>query len=201
MSRIWSLAAAGGLAVLAIAAAAPAQAASVVFTGARENVNPLTPLGVGRCGPGRRTVTIAPGAISSTGTSNLGDFTSTQSHCITPPLPTSIDEGEFSYDFAAGDSFFGTYTGFVALTATPGLFDATENLVITGGTGRFLGATGAVTTHGTLQFVNGNGVYSGDISGRLDAPGIPEPASWALMILGFGATGAGLRRSRRQVFA
>jgi hypothetical protein len=28
------------------------------------------------------------------------------------------------------------------------------------------------------------------------APGVPEPASWALMILGFGASGAALRRRR-----
>jgi len=28
-------------------------------------------------------------------------------------------------------------------------------------------------------------------------PGVPEPAAWALMILGFGATGAALRRTRR----
>jgi hypothetical protein len=27
-------------------------------------------------------------------------------------------------------------------------------------------------------------------------PGVPEPAAWTLMILGFGAVGAGLRRRR-----
>lgn len=32
-------------------------------------------------------------------------------------------------------------------------------------------------------------------------PGVPEPASWALMILGFGATGAAMRRRRAAVFA
>jgi hypothetical protein len=35
------------------------------------------------------------------------------------------------------------------------------------------------------------------VIGRTDVgPGIPEPSAWALMILGFGAVGAGLRRSR-----
>ncbi|HMC96002.1 MAG TPA: PEPxxWA-CTERM sorting domain-containing protein [Polyangia bacterium] len=28
---------------------------------------------------------------------------------------------------------------------------------------------------------------------------VPEPASWALMIIGFGGLGAGLRRTRRNV--
>ena len=60
---------------------------------------PLAPLGVGRCGPGRSTVSIQPGPGSSTGTSNFGDFTSTQSHCITPPVPAPFDSGEFTYNF------------------------------------------------------------------------------------------------------
>ena len=32
-------------------------------------------------------------------------------------------------------------------------------------------------------------------------PGVPEPAAWALMILGFGATGAAMRRRRTMVAA
>lgn len=32
-------------------------------------------------------------------------------------------------------------------------------------------------------------------------PGVPEPASWALMIAGFGAVGAAMRRQRRAAFA
>jgi len=44
---------------------------------------------------------------------------------------------------------------------------------------------------------NGNDFALDDISLTTQAPGgIPEPASWALMILGFGATGAALRRRR-----
>jgi hypothetical protein len=30
-----------------------------------------------------------------------------------------------------------------------------------------------------------------------DPPGVPEPATWAMMLLGFGAAGTALRRSRR----
>jgi hypothetical protein len=31
-----------------------------------------------------------------------------------------------------------------------------------------------------------------------DPPGVPEPATWAMMLLGFGAAGTALRRSRRR---
>lgn len=35
---------------------------------------------------------------------------------------------------------------------------------------------------------------SGTLLSAANAPGVPEPASWALMIAGFGLTGAMLRR-------
>jgi hypothetical protein len=177
--------------------ATPAAAGVVVITGTRQNVNPLNPVGVGRCGAGRSTVNIQPGPGSSTGTSNFGDFTSTQSHCLTPPPPASFDSGVFTYNFASGASLFGTYSGALSLGPSPGVFDAVENLVVTGGSGEFLGATGEITTMGTLQFIHGNGVYSGALSGLLDAPGVPEPANWALMTMGLGLAGATLRRRRR----
>ncbi len=43
----------------------------------------------------------------------------------------------------------------------------------------------------------GNGSYSGTLSFAMGA--VPEPASWAMMIIGFGGIGATLRRRRGQV--
>jgi len=183
----------------ALAAALPTAASATVYTltGARQNVNTLNPLGVGRCGPGRSTVDIQPAAPgSSTGTSNLGDFTSTQSHCITPPLPASFDSGLFTYTFAGGDTIFGTYTGTVSLSGTPGVFDTIENLIVTGGTGQYLNAIGAITTTGQLQFIAGSGVYSGAVNGRFDTSAVPEPGVWGMLIVGLGLTGAMLRRRK-----
>ncbi|QIK79131.1 PEP-CTERM sorting domain-containing protein [Sphingomonas piscis] len=50
-------------------------------------------------------------------------------------------------------------------------------------------------------FVNGttgpsrNGSFGGNL--ELSAPAVPEPATWAMMLVGFGAIGASVRRSRR----
>lgn len=159
------------LAVLAaMFAVSPAISQSLPFTGTRENVNPVTPPG-GRCVPPYfSTVDIAPGALSSTGTSNISAFTSTQSHCITSPPPTSLVDGQFTYTFEAGDTIFGTYSGNVAASGTPGTFNAVENLIITGGTGRFVGASGTIDSNGVLQFANGNGIFQGALSGSVLAP-------------------------------
>ncbi len=191
-----------GLALLGtLAVAAPATAGTVALTGTRANLNPLLPPGSGRCAPMYfNTVVIAPGNLSSTGASNLGSFTSTQSHCLLSAPPTAIVDGIFTYDFGAGNTLFGTYTGNVAASGTPGLFNTVENLVIGGGTGRFLEAAGTITTAGQLMFVMQGGMmlgnYSGTVNGTLTAAGIPEPAAWAMMIAGFGAIGGRARRRR-----
>lgn len=193
---------AAALALAGIAAtAAPAGAATIAITGTRANLNPLLPPGSGRCAPTYfNTVVIAPGNLSSTGSSNLGDFTSTQSHCLISAPPTAIVDGLFTYDFGLGDTLFGTYTGNVSASGTPGLFDTIENLIVTGGTGRFLDATGAISTAGQLRFVMQDGrmlgQYAGTVNGTLDIAGVPEPASWAVMIAGFGAVGGAVRRRR-----
>jgi choice-of-anchor C domain-containing protein len=60
-------------------------------------------------------------------------------------------------------------------------------------------ADGASTT---ISFASGNGgdncCYGAAID-NVGVTGVPEPAAWALMILGFGAAGATLRRRRAAV--
>lgn len=161
-------------------AAVPAMGQTIDFEGTRENVNPLSPPGTGRCSPPYfNTVEIHPGAVSSTGTSNVGTFVSDQSHCIDSPPPTATRDGEFTYTFAAGDTITGTYTGNVTAGSTPGVFDAVENLVVTGGTGRFAGATGTITGSGALAFANGNGTYSGALTGSIVATATTATGNYA----------------------
>lgn len=53
----------------------------------------------------------------------------------------------------------------------------------------------------TLSFqLSSNGTPSGLMVSASEAvAGVPEPATWAMMLLGFGALGVALRRSRRKV--
>jgi hypothetical protein len=158
------------LCLVASLLATPVAAQTLEITGTRENANPLSPPGSGRCAPAYfNTVDIAPGATSSTGNSNLGTFTSTQSHCIVTAPPTAIADGAFTYTFSTGETLTGTYAGSVDATGTPGQFLATENLVFTGGTGRFTNASGTITDNGPLSFANNVGVFKGTIAGTINA--------------------------------
>lgn len=189
-----------GLALLITPQAASAKI--VEFTGTRQNVNFLLPPGTGRCAP-LNTVNITPTGPSSSGTSNFGNFVLTNSHCIAGPPNAAtpvrpLTDGQFLWEFDAGDTLFGTYVGEAVWDA--GVVTGSEDLTVLGGTGRFLGATGQLFSRGTLSFgaVDGRpvGIFEGTVEGRLDAPAIPEPASWAMMIAGFGAVGCCARRRR-----
>ena len=182
------------LAAIAFAAAAgPASAATVMFTGAGYNTNPPAQPG-GRCAP---ALTVSIGPPTAVGSSNFGGFVPTQSHCLNGPPPVSYYDGLFDFAFAAGDSLFGVYTGVLSASGTAGLFNNLQEFVATGGTGRFLGASGDFTGTGTVQFLPG-GLAEGRLTfeGVLDAPGVPEPAPWLTMILGLGAAGLAFRRRR-----
>lgn len=182
-----------------------AQAATIEFSGTQSYVNILNPPGTGRCAPAfAATVDIEPGRLSSSGTSNLGNFASTQSHCIVSAPPTSIEDGIFSFAFEAGDLLTGTYTGEITESATPDLFDfdLVEEFLVTGGTGRFLNATGTLTVTGSfIRDFNPQGPgfvtdFNGSFRGLLDLQAIPEPATWATMIFGLGLVGQVIRRRR-----
>ena len=188
---------AGVCLALALPFGGATHASVVTFDAMRENVTPLVGAPGGRCGAAI-TVVLAPGALSSTGTSNFGNFTLSESHCIPGPPPNPFDQGIFQWAFDDGSTLFGAYTG--ALTAPPALgpFVLAETHVIGGGTGRFLGASGSLASIGTVRLgvVDGQRVSigAGRITGSIDAPAIPEPGTWTLLIIGFGAAGVALRK-------
>lgn len=161
-----------------LAIAPPVSAAVVTFSGTRENVNPGTVPGTGRCVPPYfSTSVITPGNFSSTGTSNFGTFTAALSHCNLGPTPSAYVDGLAFLDFAAGDSLFAAYTGSTSLTAVPGVFAGQQEWTVTGGTGRFLNASGVVSHVGTLRVGLFEGVrvgiYDGSFEGLLNLPAIP----------------------------
>lgn len=189
------------------AAAGPSQAGTVVFAGTQSNTNAPAALG-GSCP--NLTVSIANVApFFSTGTSNFGTFSTTQSHCLDsgPPLAPGAAavpyyNGQFDYLFADGDTLFGHYSGTLTNAGSPGVVSNSQLFDVTGGTGAFEGASGSFTGLGVISFAPGRPPISNiRFSGSIDAPGIPEPDAWALMLIGFAGLGSILRRARRPVEA
>ena len=173
----------------------PCEAATVSFAGSYSQQNPPSAAS-GRCAPARRTVTYGPAIAPVAGTSNLGSFLPSGSHCI--DLATgAYGDGLFSFDFGLGDALDGTYSGALTPTADPRQFANLQNFLVTGGSGRFAGATGAFTGIGTVTFAMGALPSAFEtISGTIDIPSIPEPSAWASMMLGFAAIGLARRRMR-----
>ncbi|HXA39338.1 MAG TPA: PEPxxWA-CTERM sorting domain-containing protein [Phenylobacterium sp.] len=60
---------------------------------------------------------------------------------------------------------------------------------------------GTIKAHFRSFSTDGVGPLLDNVSVDVTGGGVPEPAGWALMILGFGATGAALRRRRTVVAA
>jgi hypothetical protein len=187
---------------------APLQAATVSFgyIGA-DRTAPTTVPGQGqliRVTDGVGSFSFEPpslvGQSGTFGLSDLVDFTLDTSTLFTfsqvnpSGFPSS---GFFSYGLADLTSFSATFAN-GALTA---LSFATNALspISSDGNGNFglqsfrvtgLGPDGASTSNGDFQLLT---------SGQLEIAAVPEPATWALMIIGFGMIGGTLRARRRQV--
>ena len=183
-------------ALIALAFGAPlsATAATLAFTGTEMNDTP-PPTMSALCSPGQVRVAFSPATATESAHSNFGDFTLTMGHCLSLP-PTSYSGGVFDFTFAAGDDLFGTYSGFFSPTGVANILNNTVNFVATGGTGRFLGASGMFQGIGTLDRSVPRPLNNSVLSGTLDLPAVPEPATWISMILGFGFAGAALRGRR-----
>jgi hypothetical protein len=79
-----------------------------------------------------------------------------------------------------------------------GIVDNVQHFVITGGTGLFANATGSFLGTGEIHFASGPPTATLTISdGVIKVASVPEPASWAMMVGGFGLIGGVMRRLRR----
>lgn len=189
-------------AVAGVALTSPVAAASLPFAGTFNNTNPPAAPG-GRCAG--LTVNIAPVApFYSTGTSNFGEFSSVQSHCLNAGPPVAIGaadvpylDGLFTFSFVSGATLSGTYDGLLSNAGTMGLIDNIQHFVITGGTGLFADATGSFLGTGNIRFGNGPPAATLTISdGVINVGAVPEPATWAMLTTGFAAAGLALRRRK-----
>ena len=109
-------------------------------------------------------------------------------------LSTGLDHGTFTWTFANGDTLFGMMfedDTTVDFSTNTGPF--TQTLTFTGGTGGLAGITGITSGEGSLA-PTGFTISGG---GTLQQAAVPEPATWAMILMGFGGVGALLRNQRR----
>lgn len=133
------------------------------------------------------------GVATGSGSSNFGSFS--YSHTVCTQGATGPVTGSFLVDFGV-DELLGTLNGSSVATATAGIFDQTFLFLITGGNGRFDGATGSFNSIGTVDARTRPSQLSFTFGGLVNVPPVPEPSTWAMMLVGFGAIGVGLRRRR-----
>jgi len=119
------------------------------------------------------TVTVTPldpplasVVIDATGTATrFGRFSLAVPHMVNQAMRT----GGGTYVFTApnGDTLTASFTGQATLVS-PGILSTTEAATITGGTGRFAGATGGFTA--TRLFVVATGITTGSFDGAINLP-------------------------------
>lgn len=174
-------------AALVLACAHPVIAQLIPFSGtlsAIANVGPDP-----TCAPA-----LFRGNATGSGTSTLGAFNYIHSTCLSGPGPVT---GSFAFDFG-DDGFAGTLAGVASPNPLiPGTSTPEFTYTISSGSGRFVPASGSFVATGLIDPRNGPTILSFNFLGRVGA--IPEPSTWALMLLGFGATGWSFRQRRRQV--
>jgi hypothetical protein len=119
---------------------------------------------LGPCGTGGIVVDV-------TGTGHptqLGNYGAHYSECLLPATGT-VRDGSFTLTAANGDMVFGTYGGQAFPTDDPNVLAYEDPGVITGGTGRFAGASGIVTQSGLANLATGE--YEGTLTGSVSSPG------------------------------
>ena len=105
--------------------------------------------------------------VEATGkATHLGQFTLDIPHIVNRANGTAV--GSYEFTAANGDKVYAEFTGIATPTATPGVLYIEETATITGGTGRFAGATGSFTGERLYDTIAGTtiGSFEGTISSR-----------------------------------
>lgn len=85
---------------------------------------------------------------------HLGRFTLTGPHRVNLAATVATAVGTFELTAANGDTLRASFTGLGTPTATPGIASIVETATITGGTGRFAGATGSFIVERIVDLIN-----------------------------------------------
>jgi hypothetical protein len=121
------------------------------------------------------TVTVTPltppfvaADVEATGNAtHLGEFTLDIPHIVNRAKMTA--KGTYVFTAANGDEVHADFDGYSTLTDVPNVLAIVETATITGGTGRFAGATGSFTTYRLFDRVSGETI--GYFEGTISSPG------------------------------
>jgi hypothetical protein len=106
--------------------------------------------------------------VEATGTAtHLGQFAMISEHLVNTVARTAA--GTFEFTAANGDKVYAQFTGQARPTATPGVLAIEETATITGGTGRFAGASGDFIVQRLYDRVAGT--TTGSFRGNITSPG------------------------------
>lgn len=165
------------------------------------------------------SASIATAAVTVTSSTGLNDPNpTTASSVVTDGSLTTINFGQnpvsnptFSGSFAFNNTLADLYN-IVISSSTPGISFTSATITGPGGvlslfpfpdstSLKLANASLGVGTY-TFAFAGNNANVGGALTGNvtISAP-VPEAATWAMMILGFGAMGIAIRRRRRPVLA
>ena len=92
---------------------------------------------------------------------------------------TNTDIGSIAFTAANGDILTADYTGQGSTTATPGVLSIVENAFISGGTGRFAGATGTFRITRLFEFATLK--TAGSFDGTISSPGAKQASLSAVV--------------------
>lgn len=138
-------------------AARAAEEKEVPFKGTLEGTVTITPL----------TPPLASVLIEATGhATQLGRFTLEIPHQVNQAI--RVGSGTYVFTAANGDTLTAEFTG-VATLLSPGVLSTTETATITGGTGRFAGATGSFTAERVFNVATLT--TTGSFEGTISSPG------------------------------
>ena len=218
MSKVRFLATASVASLIALAAGSASAATVVTFTGYQFGLNSGETLVTNFDGA---PIGLAPGYTAG---GNASLLTGTSGEGAAPAFSPVLDDTT-QYLSVKGGQFFTLSTPSIReISFYIGSLDAYNTISFTGAGGFSQSFTGTQLTAATAAFDMANGnqtagntngrytfAFDQNVNGvRLDSTsnsfevsnigaiaGVPEPGSWALMILGFGGVGAVLRSKRR----
>jgi hypothetical protein len=106
--------------------------------------------------------------VDATGdATQLGRFTLDIPHVV--DIATRMAVGSYQFTAANGDTLYAEFAGQAMPTDVPGVLYIEETATITGGTGRFAGATGSFVAERWYDTVAGT--TSGSFNGTISSPG------------------------------